>query len=534
MPVAARLPWIICATARIMLFSTWPFLFLFLPITVGVFFLIPERHRALRKGWLVGASLFFYGYWKVSFLPLILISVGLNYGAAEGLCRWQDPVRRRWLLAAGVAVNLVLLGYFKYANFLLHLLGLVLHQKTGHFDILLPLAISFFTFTQISYVVDVYRNRQLHHRFLDYSLFVTFFPHLIAGPIVRHWEIIPQFADRDLRANRRDIGVGLALLLMGLFKKAILADQIAFVADAVFRGAENGVTLTMFDAWFGALAFAVQLYFDFSGYSDMAIGLARMFSIRFPSNFASPYQAGSPSEFWRRWHITLTRFLREYVYFPLGGNRCGRLRQMGNIMATMAISGLWHGAGLTFLAWGILHGALLVVEQQFRLWKEACGWKLDHWACRFASGGATFLAVLCGWVLFRAASFAGAGRVLASMAGLNGFTMPYLIGEARLHLGTIAEKLGATIVQSPLEGMSYSWSVHSLLFLLAVAWLAPNSQQLLAVYEPILEPVPVAAGNRRIRLRLNYATGLFLGVGLFWFARSFFTSQSTPFLYFNF
>jgi D-alanyl-lipoteichoic acid acyltransferase DltB (MBOAT superfamily) len=514
-----------------MVFSSWKFIILFLPFTLGVFFTIPERFQTARKLWLVAVSLFFYSCWKLEFLPLVILSIGFNYMTAEWLCRSQNQARRRGILSAGVIANLALLGYFKYTNFFAQLFGFAVGVKFAHFDILLPLAISFFTFTQISYVVDVFRNRSVHYGFLDYTLFVSFFPHLIAGPIVRHWEIIPQFAGRDIRPNLRDIKVGLTLFMIGLFKKVLLADPIGRVADTIFNGVAGGATLTWFDAWFGALAFTVQLYFDFSGYSDMAIGLARFFSIKFPHNFASPYKADSPSEFWRRWHVTLTRFLREYVYFPLGGNRCGNFRQALNIMGTMLVSGLWHGAGLTFVAWGCLHGAYLVIEQRWRKWKEGRGWKFEHWFYRIAATGGTFLAVLCGWVLFRADSFKSAGKVFESMVGLNGFTLPDNIGQARLFLGTLAPKLGATLVPPSIEGLSYSWSVHGLFCLLAIIWLLPNSQQMLAAYEPVLEKVPMRNFSG---IKLKFATGFALGAGFFWVVRTFFSSQTTPFLYFNF
>jgi alginate O-acetyltransferase complex protein AlgI len=341
-----------------MLFSSWQFFFLFLPATLAGFFAMPANPLWLRKTWLLLASVFFYAYWKVEYVPLLLFSICFNHAVAEFITRHRPAAKPAIVL--GVGINLLLLGYYKYTNFILEFLGHVSRHDFGRFDIMLPLAISFFTFTQIGYLVDVYRNPSLHHRFLDYAFFVVFFPHLIAGPIVRHWEIIPQFAGRKLRANRDDIGVGLTMFLVGLYKKVLLADSVSGYVATVYGAAADGATLTWFDAWLGTLAFAMQIYFDFSGYSDMAIGLARLFGIRFPMNFNSPYKAGSITEFWQRWHITLTRFLREYVYFPMGGNRCSPLRHVFNIMATMFLSGLWHGAGWTYIMWGGLHGFYLV------------------------------------------------------------------------------------------------------------------------------------------------------------------------------
>ena len=515
-----------------MIFSSWQFIFVFLPAALAGFFLLPPRFRAARKVWLLLASFVFYGFWKLEYVPLMALSIGFNYAVSETLVRWRGRRGRDGLVVVGVAANLLLLGAYKYANFVAQIFGLITHRDLGHFQILLPLAISFFTFTQIAYVVDVYRDESRHHRFLDYALFVVLFPHLIAGPIVRHWEIIPQFADRDLRPDRTDLGVGVALFLMGLFKKVLLADAVAGPANAIFGLAATGGTVTCFDAWFGTLAYALQIYFDFSGYSDMAIGLARLFSIRFPMNFFSPYQAGSITEFWSRWHITLTRFLREYVYFPLGGNRCSPWRHTRNILVTMLLSGLWHGAGWTFVVWGGLHGVCLVVAHQWKQLRERCGWAWDrHRLYRAATMSLTFLVVILGWVLFRANDFPTAGRMFASLFGLHGFTVPFGVGEAQLGLGRVASVLGAVIVNTPVPGVSYRFLIHAIVVLLAVVWFAPNSQQWLAAYAPILEKIPSPS---RWSLRLNPAVGFGFGVGFFLVVRSFFASPATPFLYFNF
>jgi len=331
-----------------MLFSSWQFIFLFLPVALVVFFLIPARPTWPRKIWLLTVSLFFYGYWKIEYIPLLLFSIACNYTIADLITRHRHRRAAKTVFIIGISLNLLLLGYYKYTNFFVQFLGRVGHHDFGRFDIILPLAISFFTFTQIGYLVDVYRNQSLHYRFLDYTLFVVFFPHLIAGPIVRHWEVIPQFAERTLKVNQTDAGVGLTLFLLGLYKKVLLADPLSSYVAAVYGAAAKGLTLTWYDAWLGTLAFALQIYFDFSGYSDMAIGLARLFGIKFPINFDSPYKASSISEFWTRWHITLTRFLREYLYFPLGGNRRRPWRQALNVLVTMFLADCGTGrVGLT-------------------------------------------------------------------------------------------------------------------------------------------------------------------------------------------
>jgi D-alanyl-lipoteichoic acid acyltransferase DltB (MBOAT superfamily) len=533
-----------------MLFSSWQFIFAFLPVALGVFFAIPQEFRTLRKWWLLAASLFFYGYWKVEYVPLLLFSIGFNYAAAEGITRWRGRAGSRAVLVFGVGVNLLLLGYYKYTNFVLEAFGRASGQTPARFDIILPLAISFFTFTQIGYLVDVYRDQRLHYRLLDYAVFVVFFPHLIAGPIVRHWEIIPQFAEKDLRVNRADMGVGVAIFLLGLYKKMLLADPASHYADTIFGAAESGRMLTCFDGWLGTTAYAFQIYFDFSGYSDMAIGLARMFGMRFPRNFDSPYKAGSIITFWRSWHITLTRFLGEYVYFPMGGNRCSKARHLGNIMVLMLVSGLWHGAGWTFLVWGGLHGIYLVIANVWRDLKKARGWQFTHWSYRGACVLLTFVAVLFAWAFFRAKTLPAAGRVVASMAGVNGPTIPYSGtegGELAVasadeamepqkappggKVGRVLQTLGVRFVAQQMGDDFYKPGVRLMLLLLLIAWALPNTQQLLRDHDPTLEPVERGS---RWQLPLNGYTGLALGVLFFGVICSYFVAKPSPFIYFNF
>lgn len=514
-----------------MLFSTWQFILGFLPITLAVFFLIPARWRTARKVWLSLASLFFYGYWKVEYVPLLLLSIGFNFTIAELLTRWRGKPAAHRTLIVGVAVNLLLLGYYKYTNFIVSTFGLVVRHEFTRFDIILPLAISFFTFTQIGYLVDVSRDPKLHYRFLDYALFVVFFPHLIAGPIVRHWEVIPQYAERDLRANRTDLGVGLALFLMGLFKKVLLADNAAVYANLVYGSAERGAQLDWFGAWFGTLAYAMQIYFDFSGYSDMAIGLARMFSIKFPFNFDSPYRSANIAEFWRRWHVTLTRFLREYVYFPLGGNRKGERRQAFNVMATFFLSGLWHGAGWTFVTWGVLHGVYLVIAHQWARFRQRCAWVFPHWSYKGACVLLTFLAVMISWVYFRAPNFKVANSVLASMVGARGLTVSENVTNPETGPGRLLAAAGVRFVSDQTGVEHFAEGMRVVFGLLALAWFCPNSQQLLRRYDPIVEQNIRPA---HWRIELNWWWGLFFGVLMFFVVRSHFTAVPSPFLYFNF
>lgn len=514
-----------------MLFSSWQFIFLFLPVALVVFFLIPARPTWPRKIWLLTVSLFFYGYWKIEYIPLLLFSIACNYTIADLITRHRHRRAAKTVFTIGISLNLLLLGYYKYTNFFVQFLGRVGHHDFGRFDIILPLAISFFTFTQIGYLVDVYRNQSLHYRFLDYTLFVVFFPHLIAGPIVRHWEVIPQFAERTLKVNRTDAGVGLTLFLLGLYKKVLLADSLSSYVAAAYGAAAKGLTLTWFDAWLGTLAFALQIYFDFSGYSDMAIGLARLFGIKFPINFDSPYKASSISEFWTRWHITLTRFLREYLYFPLGGNRRGPWRQALNVLVTMFLSGLWHGAGWTYVIWGGLHGFYLVVAHQWQRLIKWRAWRLDYWWYRFLSIALTFIVVLFAWVFFRASNLSVAGHVLYSMVGQHGLTMTDAVTDAAKFPGVWCAKLGVRFVPKTFETESYGSLMAVMLLMLIIAFLLPNAQQMLAAYSPALEPVERPA---LFRLKLGLGSGVFLGSAFFLVLRSFYIAAPSPFLYFNF
>nr|WP_297496400.1 MBOAT family protein [Ferrovum sp.] len=347
-----------------MLFNSYQFLFLFLPITILGFFQIGRYSRSISSLWLFSASLFFYGWWNPAYVSLLLASICFNYGVGKALSREQarNHLRRAWwILACGITADLCLLGYYKYANFFItNVSGLL--NSNWHIDpVILPLGISFFTFTQIAFLVDAYRGDVKESNFIHYGLFVTYFPHLIAGPVLHHKEMMPQFAHPiTYRPHWENFSVGLTLFTIGLFKKVILADGIAPYANLVFNAADHGTQILFTEAWGGALAYTFQLYFDFSGYTDMALGISCLFGVKLPINFDSPYKSVNIIDFWRRWHITLSRFLRDYLYFPLGGNRKGPFRRYANLMATMVLGGLWHGAGWTFIIWGTLHGFYLI------------------------------------------------------------------------------------------------------------------------------------------------------------------------------
>lgn len=399
-----------------MLFNSYPFVFGFLPLVMIGFALLSRwRARSLSIIFLIVASLFFYGWWNWKYLFLILFSIGFNYSWGLLLQRRKRelgdsaPTVQRRILALGIAINLALLGYFKYRNFLLDSVNAALgsHFRTPPLE--LPLAISFFTFEQIIYLVGAFHGEVGDHDFLSYGLFITFFPHLIAGPIVRYKDIIPQLTrGSTFLVSKENLTAGLFVFAIGLFKKVIIADSFRGWVGAIFD-TRRGIPIS--DAWGGALAFAMQIYFDFSGYTDMAIGLALMFNVRFPENFDSPYKARSVVEFWHRWHITLSTFLRDFLYIPLGGNRKGTARTYENLMVTMLLGGLWHGASWTFVIWGGLHGVFLVINH---LWRQA----RRELSSAF-SWPLTFLAVLIAWVFFRAPTFERANEILRAMIGLG-------------------------------------------------------------------------------------------------------------------
>lgn len=404
-----------------MLFHSWEFLFVFLPIVLSVFYISVRYCGRIAPFILLVSSLFFYGWWKPAYLLLLALSVVLNYFFSSRILYSTERGKKIFLLL-GVTWNLTLLGYFKYASFFTESFAALADWSGMEFEIVLPLAISFFTFQQIAYLVDCRKGKVKKCDFLDYCLFVTFFPQLIAGPIVHHSEMMHQLKQRlSAKPKIERLSIGFSVFFIGLFKKAVLADTLQSYADPVFKAAEAGEPVYFMTAWIGALAFGFQIYFDFSGYTDMATGLARLFNIRLPVNFYSPYQAKNIVEFWRRWHITLSRFLKDYLYLPLGGNRKGRFRRYANLMTVMLLGGLWHGAAWTFVFWGGLHGLYLCINHA---WKKYNPFHLSDNQGRIL----TFLAVTVAWVFFRSESFSGASNMLSSMlclsegacVGLNG------------------------------------------------------------------------------------------------------------------
>lgn len=512
-----------------MLFNSFEFVLGFLPICLGGFLLLARLDRPLAAcAWVAVGSVLFYGYWAPEYLLLLGISVAGNYRFGMLIMRAViDGSRRRShrLLVAAIVCNLGALAYFKYANFFVDNLNVALGLHWSFARVVLPIGISFFTFTQIAYLVDTHQGKVRETNPIHYLLFVTYFPHLIAGPILHHAEMMPQFRDHaTFRFNRENFLSGTVVFLIGLFKKVVLADGIQPYVSPVFD-APLGQALTGVEAWGGALAYTLQLYFDFSGYSDMAIGLSRMFNIELPLNFDSPYKARNIAEFWRRWHMTLSRFLRDYLYIPLGGNRHGMPRRYLNLMTTMLLGGLWHGAGWSFVIWGGLHGAYLAGHQAWIALRARIGWS---WKCPKALSTIfnvllTFLVVVVAWVFFRAKDLPSAIRVLKAMFDVSGFVLP---------LDTIVPAwLTVNFPNAPRStliafggGRQIGWIAA----LMLVVWIAPNTQQAMAW---------IRARNCPVILRRPEVVWATFGATIFWIALLLMINETrgvSEFIYFNF
>lgn len=528
-----------------MLFNSSEFIFIFLPFSLLIYYLAGARRLGLAVWWLVVASLAFYAWWDPSNLLILGASLLGNYAISHLIARQEGQRARRAALAFGVAANLALLGYYKYANFLLGNLGALAGEDWTLGGIVLPLGISFFTFTQMGYLVDIHRRETAPSRFADYALFVSYYPHLISGPLLHHREMIPQF--EALPARRVDwsaVAAGATIFVIGLFKKAVIADNVALHAALPFDLAGEGVGLPMLETVTGVLAYTFQLYFDFSAYSDMAIGISLMFGIALPINFDSPYKSANIAEFWRRWHMTLGRFLTQYLYIPLGGNRVSRPRWYLNLMTVMVLSGLWHGAGWTFVVWGALHGLYLVAYQ---LWSGVRTARLGTGAddrdraeaanprSRTGHAGAvalTFLGVVVAWIFFRAASLPEAMTVLEGFAGFNGLVLPE---EWQGRLGPVAGMLS-------LAGVEFG-HLHPSFSLDGVAWVAlllpavmflPNSQQIVGYAGTVLQRPPAPLGSFFARLRWRPGLGWAVaGAGMTGLAL-FLSQRASEFLYFQF
>jgi D-alanyl-lipoteichoic acid acyltransferase DltB (MBOAT superfamily) len=505
-----------------MLFNSYEFLYAFLPLTIAGFFALGTTSRAAALRWLILASLAFYAWWRPVNVLIIAPSIVINYITAKVLLRLNQG--EEWkrasglVLLFGIAFNVVFLGYFKYIDFLSGTINDVFGTNLILRHIILPLGISFITFQKIAFLFDVHAGRVKQVTFQDYCVFVLFFPQLIAGPIVHYREMMPQFQSASCQFDKENVAVGLTLLAFGLFKKVVLADSIApFVSPIYGRAAVDGGT-TLLLAWIAGFGFTLQLYFDFSGYSDMALGLARFFGIRLPQNFDSPLKATSISDFWLRWHMTLTRFLTGYLYNPLvlrlTRRRAARGRRgliagkvtigafayliMFPMLLTMFVSGIWHGAGFTFIVFGLLHGIYLTINQAWRqfglkLWPDRA--THDRWMTPIGAV-LVFVGVTVANVFFRSPTIASAIDVLNGMAGLHGLALPQAVYDGLGPLVGVLQSIGVKI-----KALGW-WQARD--FMMTLAWIAglaliaygfPNTIQILARYEPALGVKPPAAGT---------------------------------------
>lgn len=482
-----------------MLFNSVTFVVYFLPIVLVVFYTLARwRLLTLAIVFLLVSSLWFYGYWNLLYLPLLIGSIAVNYVLGQHIQRIQahsppthpptpqKHYRSRPWLWLGIAINLAVLGYYKYAHFFIanlnRMIELPFAAQFLDSTIVLPLGVSFYSFTQIAYLIDADRGEAHDYDPITYALFITFFPQLIAGPILRHDQLIPELEKKQIFVfSSRNFTIGITIFILGLAKKVLIADTLSPWVSDVF---DQTATVSFYQAWFGALAYTLQLYFDFSGYSDMAVGLGRLFNVTIPINFNSPYQARSIADFWRRWHITLSDFLRDYLYIPLGGNRKGEGRRYLNLLLTMLLGGLWHGAGWTFVLWGGLHGLYLVVHQVWaKVWAKVYPKReakitgtarcavLVQWLSLIPDGlfkglsqAVTFGAVVVAWVVFRATEFKQAQDLLWAMVGGRGFEDVMLLTTT----WALADWL----------------RVLGLVGLLVVVWVAPNTQAIAQRFQP--------------------------------------------------
>jgi alginate O-acetyltransferase complex protein AlgI len=479
-----------------MLFNSYQYILLFLPISLIIYFILNHyRLINISKLWLVFVSLFFYGYWNLIYIPLLLCTIFFNYTIGNILFKIQfNKFHKKVILIVGLISNISLLGFFKYTDFLISIINNFKNIPVDFLQIILPLGISFFTFTQIAYLVDVYRGFVKEYKMINFVLFVTFFPHLLAGPIIHHKEMMPQF-DRlkNKIPNYKNLAGGLLLIIIGLFKKVIIADTFATYANAGFN---SPYSIHFLQAWISSLSYTLQLYFDFSGYTDIAIGSSLMFNIVLPINFNSPYRALDIQDFWRRWHITLSRFLRDYIYIPLGGNRLSESRTLVNLIVTFLIGGLWHGAGWTFIFWGFLHGLAMVIH---RIWQKS-GIILPNLLAWFL----TFQFVNAAWVFFRADSFTTALNIFKGMCGLNGFKLPSAL--------------------SSLNNFGFTWDIYQGNFIRA---------SLIITAGIILAIIGKNSNEMENQFSPNFASLSFsvilLSISIFFMAKS-----ESEFIYFNF
>jgi len=439
---------------------------------------------------------------------------------------------KQHLFILAITANLALLAYYKYANFFVSSINNAIGSSWRVGEIILPLGISFFTFTQIAFLVDTYQGKVKEQNFIRYLLFVTYFPHLIAGPVLHHKEMMPQFArPSTFNFDRNTFALGVTIFVLGLAKKVLLADSLAEFPGPIFSVLATGGQPAVFEAWIGVLSYTLQLYFDFSGYSDMAIGMSLMFNVRLPLNFNSPYKAASIIEFWRCWHMTLSRFLRDYLYIPLGGSRNGKVRRYLNLTATMLLGGLWHGAAWTFVIWGGLHGVYLVINHAWRALKQKLGWGDGGFVLKLFSVAVTFLSVVVAWVFFRADSYPSAITMLSGMIGQHGWSVSESVWQ-QLH-ATHPQWLDGVAMNglTPLSKVNPDRALILIILGLLMVWCLPNVQQMMRRFQPVLEAdSQLASSHWQWRFNAHFAWL----AGLIFVLSVSFLSRVRDFLYFQF
>lgn len=527
-----------------MLFNSHAFIFIFLPFVFLVFVVFRSKAPVWSITWLIFASVFYYGWWKPQFLILLFVSIAINLFFGRILINTYNSLSRsicQVILALGIIFNLGILGYFKYAGFLVFNINALFHTGFPNPNILLPIGISFITFQKISFLIDAYRGHVRNFSTLNYIFFVTFFPQLIAGPIVHHSEIMPQLVTIPDRNLKSDFAVGISIFIFGLFKKIIVADSLATYANAGYAMVAHGQPLDAASAWITVLSYSFQLYYDFSGYSDMAIGVARLFGIHLPLNFYSPYKASSIIDFWRRWHITLSRFLRDYLYIPLGGSQLGAFRRYLNLSIVMLLGGLWHGANWTFVAWGSIHGLLLSINHA---WRKLPFKPTSFYFSKFVyplSVITTFLLVTLAWIPFRAETIQEAGTMLGyllpNLSGDGAFTSSFLnFWDAQFTQLVFdiewfkPHELWPVVLPSDYLAITAKPIGFLLVTCILLTFILPNTSEIFSHFNPALG---LEGYTKRGSIRcLN--TGLAAGLGLMFVCIVLQLAHISPFLYFQF
>ena len=510
-----------------------------MPVVWLAFQIARQQNRLFALWILILSSLFFYGWWEPKYLLLIVGSIVFNYSitlclSSTGISHFHKAI----LLKLGISGNLILLGIFKYLMFFVETSGFLFNLEYSPINIVLPLGISFFTFQQIALLIDAHNGALSNFNFKNHTLFVVFFPQLISGPIVHFSEVIPQFSEKKKAKEGfyEDLFVGIVLITIGLSKKVLIGDEFANWSDNVFVFSTFNAHITFLEAWIGILCFTLQIYFDFSAYSDIALGVSRLFGVKLPLNFDSPYQATNISEFWRRWHITLSRFLQQYVYIPLGGNKNGNLRTCINLMAVMLLAGLWHGASWTFVVWGAVHGIMLIVHRVYRFISSDKDKEPESFVSLNFKKLFIFFLVALAWVLFRSEDFNSAISIYSAAFGFNGFSLPVHYESYLNAFPLFVDLFGISFAPVNLYGGGWQliWIFLGCVFVLYI----PNVYSVLQPLSPALNQTHNNATKTTftltILLKYPITIGVFLSALAFLAILKIIQGQKGEFIYFQF